>query len=358
MIPNPYFTQIFSSSGMSSSSTISTTSTTTTDVSTGSEALAATVSTASVSIDDNRSVTLSTCSSCHSKDTTSLVLSPPRLVHVHPDPKPYAQLCVRHDKTITAQHKPLCILMIGKHPGPKSSCTSPSKGYFSLMEDQKDADCNTSELTPSPLLLKADPFNMEGDSTSGRHEIDSSSSESSYNNVDVDGVSGKNIMVLDDWGWACNGWEDLRMSSSSTSSNDSSFNTPRIRNGADTFIASTEWTSISSNYFGSLGPEMIVWQDANWVEMQNEDNSMADAWRLLGDCLTSSDSSSCDAKVDNWPLDSATATGCGRVIRTFRRGINTTNKPYKKAAHVRCQNQTTKPTESVKLVDLEYSALS
>ena len=119
---------------------------------------------------------------------------PPRVVHVLPDPAPYAQLCFRRadsSTTTTTKEKPtdgrLYILMVGSKQTPTKVCCS--RKYKPLVEDDDHYFGET------PVLGQA------------------SSSQSSSSDADS---SAADVLVLEDLGWASNGWDDLRRTSLSS----------------------------------------------------------------------------------------------------------------------------------------------
>jgi len=190
--------------------------------------------------------------------------------------------------------------MVGSKQTPTKACCS--RKYKPLVEDDDHYFGET------PVLGQA-----------------SSSQSSSSTGADS---SEADALVLEDLGWASNGWDDLRrtsLSSVSTTSPSSSSKSTSDDNddgGKACRNSRTFWTTWKDS-----NPEEIVWQDPHWVEAMQDDDSCTDAWRLLGE-------SSVDHTVENtdYSLDLVDATVCGRFIRGFGlcRG-SLSSKPYQKA---------------------------
>ena len=219
----------------------------------------------------------------------------PRVVDVLPGLIPYAQLCFPRN----GSREHLCIVMIGK-TGSNVTAGVQRREY-------------------KPLAIERDLDHVEEGEKKSPTLGHISSSESS----DTQNSSGSSddIVELEDLGWASNGWDDLRMDSSSLSSDGSS--------GWDSTI---DDSSDDDHIEGSQDENFVI-QGVQWLdEIQDsysgEGGLYPDAWRLLGE------SSIADHSFDNADTmdDILDAWGCGRLKRGVRlfSGGNAAVKPYER----------------------------
>jgi len=239
--------------------------------------------------------------------------TPPRVIHVLPEPVPYAQLCLRRDDNGDR----LCILMVGKNSSPgKKAAAGLHNHQYKPLKIERDED-NDKYGASSPTL----------------GHISSSQSSATNNSSSAD------VVELEDLGWASNGWPDLRMDSSSVSSTGSRLS------------GSSSLDKIAEGRLLTKESQEIILQSAHWVgeiqdSYEDEAGLYSDAWRLLGD-------SSVEDDIEN--TDLLDASVCGRLIRSWalcRGGV----KPYYKALH-RHSARPPSTDQPATTASIEYSAL-
>jgi len=241
-----------------------------------------------ISINTDASTTQFSVSSPETTDSAELIIppiktvvaktpeAPPSVVHILPNPAPYAQLCFRHDNVGSGGGRGgerLCILMVGGNN-----------------HAQRDLHCQY-----KPLVTP------QGGDTEDSPQLGQTSSSQSSDTYSSPATT-DDVMIVEDLGWASNGWHDLR-----SDSNDDDDSTETSRSCPEE----------NDCWNWEKPPQDIVWQDEHWAAEATAEcwNEMGfDSWRLLRDDSRGEDQTTDDMDLS---LDIQNASECGGWIRGF-----------------------------------------